>query len=693
MMRPAKVFRKPSARVISWLLYVCAVVLMGWPAQATVGVSLVWDPSTDPGTTGYKIYYGTASHVYTTSVDVGRVTNATVTVPAANTAYYFAATTYDVLGTESDFSNEAILSVAAPTVFLPPKLAAINSVTINQNAGSQVISLSGISPGTGAGLNITASSSNPALVPNPAVNYVSPNTGGSLTFAPAKNMSGTATIMVTANNGMPQGNLVTQTFTVNVAAVFQPPTLAVINNLSINENAGWQTVNLSGIGLGTGAGVGITASSSNPALVPNPVVSYASPNAGGSLMFAPAKNMFGTATITVTANNGLSKNNLSTRTFTVGVAQVFQPPALPALNSISINENAGPQAIGLNGISQGTGPTLSITASSSNPALITNLAVTCANPFANGCLAFTPVKNMFGTATITLTANNGLSRSNLSMRTFTLTIRQVNQPPTLNLISNLALGYNPAVQVIRLGGISTGAANEKQRLVVTAVSGNPQLVPSPIVGYASPNTSGTLTFRPVVNASGTAVITVTVNDGGTSNNIVTRQFTVSVAPPATPATKPVVLNRLPDSVALAGKTVTLKVSAAGRSPLKYQWKYNGVTMPGATGPVLTLKTVSLDQAGMYSVTVANDMGTTDSAPATLMVTTTPAATLSAPAAAGANGSFSFGVAGVTGYNYAVQASTDFVHWTAIQTNTAPFNFTDTNSSQFGKRFYRTVYLP
>jgi hypothetical protein len=34
-----------------------------------------------------------------------------------------------------------------------------------------------------------------------------------------------------------------------------------------------------------------------------------------------------------------------------------------------------------------------------------------------------------------------------------------------------------------------------------------------------------------------------------------------------------------------------------------------------------------------------------------------------------------------------------VHWSAVQTNTAPFVFADDNSSAFSQRYYRTVYQP
>jgi hypothetical protein len=70
-------------------------------------------------------------------------------------------------------------------------------------------------------------------------------------------------------------------------------------------NAGTQTVSLSGIGAGGGESqvLAVTATSSNPSLIPHPTVSYASPNATGSLSFAPAHNAIGTAIITVTVTD------------------------------------------------------------------------------------------------------------------------------------------------------------------------------------------------------------------------------------------------------------------------------------------------------------------------------------------------------------------------------------------------------
>src|SRR5437667_9603247 len=70
---------------------------------------------------------------------------------------------------------------------------------------------------------------------------------------------------------------VTRTFTVVVTAVNDPPTLnAIPDPPAILEDAGLQTVNLTGISAGGGETqtLTVTASSNNTALIPNPTVSY-----------------------------------------------------------------------------------------------------------------------------------------------------------------------------------------------------------------------------------------------------------------------------------------------------------------------------------------------------------------------------------------------------------------------------------
>jgi len=375
----------------------------------------------------------------------------------------------------------------------------------------------------------------------------------------------------------------------------------------------------------------------------------------------------------------------------LNVPIVNQPPTLNAITNLTINENTGLQTVSLSGITSGAtneNQTLTVTAVSSNLTLIPNLTVNYTNASTTGKLTFTPMTNTTGTATITVTVNDGGTSNNIVTKTFTVTVNAVNNQPTLNAISNLTINKNAGLQTVNLSGITSGATNEIQTLKVTASCSNPALISTPAIRYTSPNTTGKLTFTPVANATGTGTITVTVNDGGTNNNIVTQTFTVTVLPQGT--SKPSLLSPLTNKVVVAGKTATFSVAATGTAPLKYQWKFNGVNLTLATNAALTLSNITTNQAGTYSVAVSNIAGSTNST-AMLTVYATAAATLASTAHA--CGQYALIVAGVPGYNYVVQASTNMVNWVPVQTNTAPFTFVDTNASHFGQRFYRSVYAP
>lgn len=78
------------------------------------------------------------------------------------------------------------------------------------------------------------------------------------------------------------------------------------------------------------------------------------------------------------------------------------------------------------------------------------------------------------------------------------------------------------------------------------------------------------------------------------------------------------------SAALVGQTVNFSVTAEGAPPLHYQWYYNTNTvLAGETNADLALIDVQLADAGMYSVSVSNLFGLTDSVFAELSVSSNP----------------------------------------------------------------------
>ena len=215
------------------------VVLLAAAAPASVAsvssVTLAWDPSADPSVIGYKLYYGAASRSYTNLVQAAATNSASVTALVGGKTYYFAATAYDATGLESDYSDE--VSYTVPVQNQPPTIDPIADVSINENAGLQTVNLTGITAGAGdAGqtLSVTATSSNPSLIANPAVNYTSPNNAGSLSFMPAAFGLGTATITVTVNDNQPANNTTNRSFTVTVNPLAARP--APFTNLFVLPN-------------------------------------------------------------------------------------------------------------------------------------------------------------------------------------------------------------------------------------------------------------------------------------------------------------------------------------------------------------------------------------------------------------------------------------------------------------------------
>lgn len=318
--------RSRKGHQLVWRIFLALGFVLS-TARGEQDVTVAWDPSTTPDVAGYVLHFGTNSGAYFDFVVGGPATMATAPGLFEGVTYYFAATAYTTNGVESDSSDE--LSYTIPTGNPNPNsptLSPLVNLTLNEDSVQQTIPLQGISSGLGgiitALLGVTASSSNPALIPTPTVTYSVPSTTGILRFTPVANAFGTATITVTVNNFQLLNNLFSRRFSVIVNPVNDPPTLNELSDLSLAAGAGAQTVSLSGISSGApneDQTLVISATSSNPELVPNPTVSYVNGSAEGTLSFTAVPGASGTATITVTVFDGQTQNDSISRTFTVTV--------------------------------------------------------------------------------------------------------------------------------------------------------------------------------------------------------------------------------------------------------------------------------------------------------------------------------------------------------------------------------------
>jgi len=380
-------------------------------------------------------------------------------------------------------SNAATRDANITAVNNTPTLDSIsNPAAIDEDTTEpQVINLAGITSGAPEEnqlLLVTVVSDNTGLIPNPTVTYTSAETTGTLSYVPVSDANGTANITVTVTeDGATENATVQQTFIVSVTAVNDQPTLDTVDDpAAIDEDAEEQMVDLTGITTGAlneTQTLIITATSDNTDIIPDPDITYMSPDGTGSLSYTPVANAHGVVTITVTVTeDGAAENPDIVRTFDVVVNEINDSPTIdPILDPTSIPEETGTeQVINLSGISTGAVDevqTVSIMAVSDNTDLIPHPAVTYDQEAdsENGALAYTPIADAFGTAVITVTVDDGAVSNNLTVRTFTVEVAGINDQPTLDdILDPLVLNEDQEEQIINMSGISTGSEMKLKRL-------------------------------------------------------------------------------------------------------------------------------------------------------------------------------------------------------------------------------------
>ena len=114
-------FRKVS--LLAFALLLSPMVVHG----ATV--TLAWDANTEADMAGYKIHYGTISHNYSHSIDVGNVTQYTLTDLGDGVTYYLAATAYDLDTNESAYSVELVHTTGNSTHIITASAGANGSIS------------------------------------------------------------------------------------------------------------------------------------------------------------------------------------------------------------------------------------------------------------------------------------------------------------------------------------------------------------------------------------------------------------------------------------------------------------------------------------------------------------------------------------------------------------------------------------
>jgi large repetitive protein len=447
--------------------------------------------------------------------------------------------------TVSWIANDGALASTAVTSAI--NLIGINSApsftkgadqTVNEDAGAQTVSpwATAITDGDGGGQTLAFSitgNTNPALFgAGPVISAT-----GVLTYTPAANANGTATITVTlsdnGSNVSPNVNIsAAQTFVITVNAVNDAPSFTKGADQTVNEDAGAQTVNPWASAISAGPAdesaqtltFNITGNTNSALFSAGPAISPA-----GVLTYTPAANASGSATITVTladsgSNVAPNVNTSAAQTFVITVNGVNDAPSFTVGANQTVNEDAAAQTVNpwATGITAGPANEAAQTVSFSVTGN-TNPGLFSAGPTisAAGVLTYTPAANQNGSATITVTlsdnggtANGGVDTS--ASQSFTITVNAVNDPP----VALTKDGGNVQANMRRVGidaSLLTGVTDVDNGIngcvsttftVASITTGTNGTVAN--VNLAA----GTFDFDPAPGFTGTATVNYTVSDTG-----------------------------------------------------------------------------------------------------------------------------------------------------------------------------------
>lgn len=206
--------------------------------------------------------------------------------------------------------------------------------------------------------------------------------------------------------------------------------------------------------------------------------------------------------------------------------------------------------------------------------------------------------------------------------------------------------------------------------------------------HAGTNLPGATTSSYVKNnaqPSDGGVYSVAITNGVGFTNSAGVLLTVNIPPSIT--TQPQSTN------VLIGANVMFSVAATGSPVPKYQWRFNGTNIAGATTTSYTKNNVQPADAGVYSVAVSNVAAVVMSDDATLSLVAASAPLIESIALL-PDGRAQLQVSGGPG-NFAIEQAPDVTGWTqAFTTNLigGAFQYVDPETNQV-ERFYRAVRLP
>jgi hypothetical protein len=169
---------------------------------------------------------------------------------------------------------------------------------------------------------------------------------------------------------------------------------------------------------------------------------------------------------------------------------------------------------------------LTLSASAANTNLIPASGIVFGGAGTDRTVRVTPAEDQFGSSLVTITVRDegGLSTN----ETFLITVQPINAPPTVSSIPHQhALLNTPTAAIpFAVGDLETPAGN----LALAIESSNPELLPATNVEFGGADADRTMILTPVAGQTGTARLTLSVQDEG--GRTVSTSFVLMVVPSA-----------------------------------------------------------------------------------------------------------------------------------------------------------------
>ncbi len=350
--------------------------------------------------------------------------------------------------------------------------------------------------------------------------------GTVITFTPALNFNGPASISYSVSDGSMSSN---GSIAVTVTAADDNPTAPGTNSVTTNEDTASSPINIGGADVDGDALTYTVKSGSEPA---NGTVTFA----GGAFVYTPNANANGVDTFTIEVSDGAGTK--AEQVVSVTITPVNDTPTVSGPITAGVTEGSGSQSInllaGASDVDTGETATLAVTGVSPLPAGVTlsgnSLVVDTDDTAFNGLAAgATQIINV----SYTVQDVHGAPVA----QTAEITVTGVNDGPSASASSST--GNEDTVVAVQLAGtdpdlgdaidsftVSTLPANGTLHATAADALANINALSASAVVTAAGNTA-TLFFRPTADWNGSTDFTYTATDGTATSAAETASITIN----------------------------------------------------------------------------------------------------------------------------------------------------------------------